>query len=172
MIFIPDTSHPDANCPILTLNRNSNGVMHKILPIWIPTNWILNSGVHGNQTSCFFRSPVFLFFLQVQHLFSSGMKLGSSFRDVTAEGGVKLKLFNPRLSNSLLSLSFSVPPPPTQQLSSLQCHLSHCKHQKRNGVSSFFVTLCFLPTTRLLFSPASLFASCTHCTYNCSSREN
>lgn len=91
--------------------------------------------VNGNPNTRFLVTDSMLYFQAFQHLFCSGIKLGSSFIEVTADGGVKppnslnhpslsLPLFrfqSPSLSFSLSLLSFT----PPLQSSSLQCNLSH-----------------------------------------------
>lgn len=88
-------------------------------------------------------------FSSIQHLFCSGVKPGSSFIEVTADGGVKPpNLVNhPSLSLPLsyfclllrlpLSLSFLSFTPPLQS-SHLQCHPSHLKLLKHGSILSLF----------------------------------
>lgn len=96
--------------------------------------------VNRNPCTWFLVTDSVLYFQAFQHLLRSGIKLGSSFIEVTADGGVKppnslnhpslaLPLFPFSVSLSvslplLLSLSLLSFTPPLQ-FSSLQCHLSH-----------------------------------------------
>lgn len=92
--------------------------------------------VNGNPCTWFLVTDSMLYFQEFQHLLCSGIKLGSSFIEVTADGGAKppnslnhpslpLPLFPFSVSLSvclsLSSLSFT---PPLQSCT-LQCHPSH-----------------------------------------------